>query len=71
MRYLVVFLDDATDVPAEVVDYPSEQLGVAEPSVLKTDGPLGAVRPVAVAWRRRVRRCSKSYAAWPQRGSWA
>jgi len=29
-RYLGVFLDDPTDVPAEVVDYLAEQLGIAD-----------------------------------------
>lgn len=30
VRFLGVFLDDPTDVPAEVVDYLAEQLGVAD-----------------------------------------
>lgn len=35
-RYLGVFLDDPTDVPAEVADYLAEQLGIADASVSKT-----------------------------------
>lgn len=38
MRFLGVFLDDPTDVPAEVVDYLAEQLGVADASALKAYG---------------------------------
>ncbi len=38
VRYLGVFLDDPTDVPAEVADYLAEQLDVADPSVLKAYG---------------------------------
>ncbi|CAL2074285.1 protein of unknown function [Streptomyces murinus] len=37
-RYLGVFLDDPTDVPAEVVDYLAEQLGIEDSSVLKAYG---------------------------------
>ena len=38
-RYLGVFLDDPTDVPAEVVDYLAEQLGIEDASV--TEGVRG------------------------------
>ncbi|MGX9891389.1 Tn3 family transposase [Streptomyces sp. NPDC002276] len=37
-RYLGVFLDDPTNVPAEVVDYLAEQLGIEDSSVLKAYG---------------------------------
>ncbi len=33
-----MFLDDPTDVPAEVVDYLAEQLGIADTSALKAYG---------------------------------
>ncbi|MFF4693032.1 DUF4158 domain-containing protein [Streptomyces sp. NPDC001307] len=36
--FLGVFLDDPTDVPAEVVDYLAEQLGIADASALKAYG---------------------------------
>ncbi|MFE5843842.1 Tn3 family transposase [Streptomyces niveus] len=38
VRFLGVFLDDAADVPAEVVDYLAEQLDIADSSVLKAYG---------------------------------
>ncbi|WP_432167823.1 Tn3 family transposase, partial [Streptomyces sp. bgisy031] len=38
VRYLGVFLDDPTDVPAEVADYLAGQLGIADTSVLKAYG---------------------------------
>ncbi|EXU64948.1 transposase [Streptomyces sp. PRh5] len=38
VRYLGVFLDDPTDIPAEVADYLDEQLGIADVSVLKAYG---------------------------------
>ncbi|MCX5317890.1 DUF4158 domain-containing protein [Streptomyces sp. NBC_00154] len=38
VRYLGVFLDDPTDVPAEVVDYLAQQLGITDASVLKAYG---------------------------------
>lgn len=38
VRYLGVFLDGPTEVPAEVVDYLAEQLGIADASVLKAYG---------------------------------
>ncbi|GAA3485167.1 hypothetical protein GCM10018966_097000 [Streptomyces yanii] len=38
VRYLGVFLDGPTDVPAEVVDYLAEQFGITDASVLKVYG---------------------------------
>lgn len=38
VRFLGVFLDDSTDVPAEVVDYLAEQLGIGDASALKAYG---------------------------------
>nr|WP_244405740.1 MULTISPECIES: DUF4158 domain-containing protein [Streptomyces] len=38
VRFLGVFLDDPTDVPAEVVDYLAEQLGIGDASALKAYG---------------------------------
>lgn len=38
VRFLGVFLDDPADVPAEVVDYLAEQLGIEDASVLKAYG---------------------------------
>ncbi len=38
VRFLGVFPDDPTDVPAEVVDYLAEQLGVTDASALKAYG---------------------------------
>ncbi|MEU2358702.1 Tn3 family transposase [Streptomyces misionensis] len=38
VRYLGVFLDDPTDIPAEVADCLAEQLGIADVSVLKAYG---------------------------------
>jgi hypothetical protein len=53
-RYLGVFLDDPTDVPAEVADYLAEQLGIADASVLKTYGDRENTRLEHVRELRRV-----------------
>ncbi|UKY47592.1 Tn3 family transposase [Streptomyces inhibens] len=53
-RYLGVFLDDPTDVPAEVADYLAEQLGIADASVLKTYGDRENTRLDHVRELRRV-----------------
>jgi len=54
VRYLGVFLDDPTDVPAEVADYLAEQLDVADPSVLKAYGERENTRLEHVRELRRV-----------------
>ena len=53
-RYLGVFLDDPTDVPAEVVDYLAEQLGIADASVLKAYGERENTRLDHVRELRKV-----------------
>jgi hypothetical protein len=53
-RYLGVFLDDATDVPAEVVDYLAEQLDIGDASVLKAYGERENTRLEHVRELRRV-----------------
>ncbi|OWA24312.1 Tn3 family transposase [Streptomyces sp. CS057] len=53
-RYLGVFLDDPTDVPAEVVDYLAEQLGIGDVSVLKAYGERENTRLEHVRELRRV-----------------
>ncbi|WP_435616135.1 Tn3 family transposase [Streptomyces coelicoflavus] len=53
-RYLGVFLDDPTDVPAEVADYLAEQLDIADASVLKTYGDRENTRLDHVRELRRV-----------------
>nr|WTB31922.1 DUF4158 domain-containing protein [Streptomyces sp. NBC_00830] len=53
-RYLGVFLDDPTEVPAEVVGYLAEQLGVADVSVLKAYGERENTRLDHVRELRRV-----------------
>ncbi|SCF83312.1 protein of unknown function [Streptomyces sp. Ncost-T10-10d] len=45
VRYLSRFMPDPRQVPAEVAEYPAEQLGIADPSCLKEYGerdPAGA-----------------------------
>ncbi|MFF4505284.1 Tn3 family transposase [Streptomyces sp. NPDC001401] len=54
VRFLGVFLDDPTDVPAEVVDYLAEQLGVAGASALKGYGERENTRLDHVRELRRV-----------------
>ncbi|WP_327259728.1 Tn3 family transposase [Streptomyces sp. NBC_01240] len=54
VRYLGVFLDDPTDVPAEVADYLAEQLGIADASVLKTYGDRENTRLDHVRELRRI-----------------
>lgn len=54
VRFLGVFLDDPTDVPAEVVDYLAEQLGVADASALKAYGERENTRLNHVRELRRV-----------------
>ncbi|MEV8248692.1 Tn3 family transposase [Streptomyces rochei] len=54
VRFLGVFLDDPTDVPAEVVDYLAEQLGVADASALKAYGERENTRLDHVRELRRV-----------------
>ncbi|KWX04834.1 transposase [Carbonactinospora thermoautotrophica] len=54
VRYLGVFLDDPTDVPAEVADYLAEQLDVADPLVLKAYGERENTRLEHVRELRRV-----------------
>jgi hypothetical protein len=54
VRFLGVFLDDPTDVPAEVVDYLAEQLGVADRSALKAYGERENTRLDHVRELRRV-----------------
>nr|WP_281392922.1 DUF4158 domain-containing protein [Streptomyces zagrosensis] len=39
-RYLGVFLNDPTDVPAEVVDYLAEQLGTTRARIFARVGPV-------------------------------
>ncbi|MFD7623526.1 Tn3 family transposase [Streptomyces sp. NPDC059802] len=53
-RYLGVFLDDPTDVPAEVVDYLAEQLDIGDASVLKAYGERENTRLEHVRELRRV-----------------
>lgn len=53
-RYLGVFLDDPTDVPAEVVDYLAEQLDIVDASVLKAYGERENTRLEHVRELRRV-----------------
>ncbi|AQW50738.1 Tn3 family transposase [Streptomyces violaceusniger] len=54
VRFLGVFLDDPSDVPAEVVDYLAEQLGVADASALKAYGERENTRLDHVRELRRV-----------------
>jgi TnpA family transposase len=54
VRFLGVFLDDPTDVPAEVVDYLAGQLGVADASALKAYGERENTRLDHVRELRRV-----------------
>nr|WP_228925428.1 DUF4158 domain-containing protein [Streptomyces sp. DH7] len=53
-RYLGVFLDDPTDVPAAVVDYLAEQLDIGNLSVLKAYGERENTRLEHVRELRRV-----------------
>ncbi|MFF4648283.1 Tn3 family transposase [Streptomyces sp. NPDC001389] len=53
-RYLGVFLDDPTGVPAEVVDYLAEQLDIGDPSVLKVYGEWENTRLEHVRELRQV-----------------
>ncbi|MFF1921347.1 Tn3 family transposase [Streptomyces sp. NPDC058221] len=53
-RYLGVFLDDPTDVPAEVVDYLAEQLGIADASALKAYGERENTRLAHVRELRKL-----------------
>ncbi|WTX00847.1 Tn3 family transposase (plasmid) [Streptomycetaceae bacterium NBC_01309] len=53
-RYLGVFLDDPTDVPAEVVDYLAEQLGIGDVSVLKAYGERENTRLEHVRELRKI-----------------
>ncbi|GAA5052436.1 Tn3 family transposase [Streptomyces similanensis] len=53
-RYLGVFLDDPTDVPAEVVGYLAEQLGIADASALKAYGERENTRLAHVRELRKV-----------------
>ncbi|MFE1029715.1 Tn3 family transposase [Streptomyces sp. NPDC058818] len=53
-RYLGVFLDDPTDVPAEVIDYLAEQLDIGDASVLKAYGERENTRLEHVRELRRV-----------------
>lgn len=77
MRCLGASQDDPADVPAEVVDYPAEQLGIADPSVLQAYGDrektrLGHVREL---WKllgagsppRRRSRCGRGWTRRPGR----
>jgi TnpA family transposase len=59
VRFLGVFLDDPTDVPAEVVDYLAEQLGVADASALKAYGERENTRLDHVRELRRVLECTE------------
>ncbi|WUE64688.1 Tn3 family transposase [Streptomyces europaeiscabiei] len=54
VRYLGVFLDDPTDVPAKVADYLAKQLGIADALVLKTYGDRENTRLDHVRELRRV-----------------
>ncbi|MFJ4008020.1 Tn3 family transposase [Streptomyces sp. NPDC090023] len=54
VRFLGVFLDDPTDVPAEVVDYLAEQLGIGDASALKAYGERENTRLDHVRELRRV-----------------
>nr|WP_045563693.1 DUF4158 domain-containing protein [Streptomyces sp. FxanaA7] len=54
VRFLGVFLDDPTDVPAEVVDYLAEQLGVVDASAMKAYGERENTRLDHVRELRRV-----------------
>ncbi|KUL48527.1 transposase [Streptomyces violaceusniger] len=54
VRFLGVFLDDPTDVPAEAVNYLAEQLGVADRSALKAYGERENTRLDHVRELRRV-----------------
>ncbi|GAA3312225.1 hypothetical protein GCM10020295_83540 [Streptomyces cinereospinus] len=54
VRYLGVFLDDPTGIPAEVADYLAEQLDVEDASVLKAYGERENTRLDHVRELRRV-----------------
>ncbi|WP_031086334.1 Tn3 family transposase [Streptomyces sp. NRRL S-1831] len=54
VRFLGVFLDDPADVPAEVVDYLAEQLGIGDASALKAYGERENTRLDHVRELRRV-----------------
>ncbi|MEV6332663.1 Tn3 family transposase [Streptomyces sp. NPDC051909] len=54
VRYLGVFLDDPSDIPAEVADYLAEQLGIEDPSVLKAYGERENTRLDHVRELRRL-----------------
>lgn len=49
-----MFLDDPTDVPAEVVDYLAEQLGIADASALKAYGERENTRLTHVRELRKL-----------------
>ncbi|MEU4678777.1 DUF4158 domain-containing protein [Micromonospora sp. NPDC023737] len=69
--FLGVFLDDPTDVPAEVVDYLAEQLGVADASALKAYGERENTRLDHVRELRRVLECTEFAEAEAELWVWA
>ncbi|MFD5222662.1 Tn3 family transposase [Streptomyces tendae] len=54
VRYLGAFLDDPTDVPAEVVDYLAEQLGIVDASALEAYGERENTRLAHVRELRKI-----------------
>ncbi|GAA0562628.1 DUF4158 domain-containing protein [Streptomyces antimycoticus] len=71
VRFLGVFLDDPTDVPAEAVNYLAEQLGVADRSALKAYGERENTR-LGGSWSTRSspsrrRSCGRGWMRGPGR----
>ena len=76
VRYLGTFLADPLDVPAEVVDYLSQQLGVADPSCVKRY-TRRAKTPLEHTWAIRERYHLREFAeaeadleAWAYARAW-
>lgn len=71
VRFLGVFLDDPADVPAEVVDYLAEQLGIEDASALKAYGERENTRLDHVRELRRVLEYTEFAEAEAELRAWA
>lgn len=70
VRHLGVFLDDPADVPAEVVGYLAEQLGIGDPSCLKAYSEREKTRFEHV-WELRAAHALREFSeVEAERGEW-